>query len=267
MPARRPVARTPAGEQADRFCEAYAFSLGRYVSSPSESLLRRAYELGREAVQCDLGVLDIAVAHHGALRFALAHRGDDAASVVAAAEAFFLEALSAFEMVQRGFRESQQIARQERRQAAILRQLSAFLDDASLALGTDDSVQEMLRLVAEQGRELLAAEYCVASLVPGEQEPSCSARAAPPPEAAWLEPQPWPGLVLAADREPPEAPEGCREISASLWALDGRRLGWIRAFNKLDGCFGELDEAILAHLARIVAAFVERVHMYQRHLS
>ena len=256
MTAARSDARVPAGEQAERFCEAYAFSLGRYVASPSESLLRRAYELGRQAVESDLGALEIAVAHHGALRFALAHRGDDAESVVAAAEAFFLEALSAFEMVQRGFRESQQIARQERRQAAILRQLSAFLDDASLALGADDSLQEMLRLVAEQARELVAAEFCVASLVAGDGEPSRSALAGPPAEAEW----PWPGLVLAADAEPPGASPGCSEISATLWALDGRRLGSIRALNKTDGCFGEVDEAILTHLARIVAAFVERVH-------
>src|SRR6187455_2707674 len=119
---RRAVQTSVGGEAAGRFNDAYTFALGRYVLSPSESLLRRAYELGREAVQSDLGVLDIAVAHHGALRFAVGRRGDDAERVVAAAEAFLLEALSAFEMVQRGFRESQEVARQERRQAAMLRQ-------------------------------------------------------------------------------------------------------------------------------------------------
>ena len=58
-----------------------------------------------------------------------------------------------------------------------------------------------------------------------------------------------------------------REVSVSLSALDGRLLGSIRAFKKVDGCFSEVDEAILKHLARLVAAFLERVHLYRRHLS
>src|SRR4051794_27614609 len=125
MTATRRAAQTSVGgAAAGRFNDAYAFALGRYVSSPSESLLRHAYELGREAVQSDLGVLDLAVAHHGAMRRAVDAGEGEAASVVAAAEGFFLEAVSAFEMVQRGFREAQALATQELRQAAILRQLS-----------------------------------------------------------------------------------------------------------------------------------------------
>ena len=63
-------------------------------------------------------------------------------------------------MVQRGIREVHEAAALERRQADLLRQLSNFLADASLALGASDSLEEMLQLVAEQARELTRAETC-----------------------------------------------------------------------------------------------------------
>ena len=59
-------------------------------------------------------------------------------------------------MVQRGYRAAREAARAERRQTEMSRQLSAFLADASLALDASDSLEEMLRLVAEQARELVA---------------------------------------------------------------------------------------------------------------
>ena len=52
----------------------------------------------------------------------------------------------------------------ERRQTEMSRQLSAFLADASLALDASDSLEEMLRLVAEQARELVGAECCVTTV-------------------------------------------------------------------------------------------------------
>ena len=81
-----------------------------------------------------------------------------------AAGDFFLESLSSFEMVQRGFREAHEAARLERRQTEMSRQLSTFLADASLALDAPDSLEEVLRLVAEQAREFVAAECCVATV-------------------------------------------------------------------------------------------------------
>ena len=75
-----------------------------------------------------------------------------------AAGDFFLESLSSFEMVQRGFGEAREAARLERRQTEMSRQLSTFLADASLALDASDSLEEMLRLVAEQARELVGAD-------------------------------------------------------------------------------------------------------------
>ena len=81
-----------------------------------------------------------------------------------AAGDFFLESLASFEMVQRGFREATEAARLERRQTEMSRQLSTFLADASLALDASESLEEMLRLVAEQARELVGAQCCVATV-------------------------------------------------------------------------------------------------------
>ena len=123
-----------------------------------------AYELGREAVGRRLSVLDLAVAHQEALLSALAAASspEESQGVAGAAGDFFLESLSSFEMVQRGFAEARRTARLERRQNEMSRRLSAFLADASLALDASDSLEEMLRLVAEQARELVGADCCVA---------------------------------------------------------------------------------------------------------
>ena len=70
-------------------------------------------------------------------------------------------------MVQRGFAEARQAALLERRQTRLSRQLSTFLADASLALDASESLEEMLRLVAEQARELVGADCCVATVAVG----------------------------------------------------------------------------------------------------
>ena len=118
-----------------------------------------------------LSVLDLAVAHQEALLSALADASDaaEAQRVDRAAGDFFLESLSTFEMVQRGFAEAREAALLERRQTEMSRQLSTFLADASLALDASDSLEEMLRLVAEQARELVGADCCVATVAAGGQ--------------------------------------------------------------------------------------------------
>ena len=110
------------------FRAAYASALADYLRDPSERSLRVAYELGREAVSRQLSVLDLAVAHQEALLVALAERpgSTETQQVTRAAGDFFLESLSSFEMVQRGFREAQEAARLERRQTEMSRQLSTL---------------------------------------------------------------------------------------------------------------------------------------------
>ena len=152
------------------FRAAYSSALEEYLLDPSEASLSAAYELAREAVSRHLSVLDLAVAHQEALLSALAGASDaaDVERVTRAAGDFFLEGLSAFEMVNRGFHEARLAASLERRQTELSRQLSAFLADSSLADQAHDSMEEMLRLVAEQAREIVGAVCCVATVaLPG----------------------------------------------------------------------------------------------------
>ena len=242
-------------------------------------------------------MLDLAAIHHDVLHSALARCADapEMQRLSAAAGDFFLESLSAFEMVQRGYREARETAVLETRQAAILRQLSRFLADTSLALQAGDSLDEMLQLVAEQARELIGAECCVAT-VAVEDGPRRAIEAVSLSDdraeavarsgkvslfklSSLIESSAAPARMTAAElaRRPPArifarltggtAPLRGRLVAA-LTGLDGRQLGAIHLFDKLRGDFTEVDEAVLLHLADMTAAAVERAQLYaQRRLT
>lgn len=105
-----------------RLQDAYSAAFEQYLEEGGEFALRAAYELGREAVQQELSVLELATVHHSVLGSSLVRRAgaEDVGRVTEAAAQFFLESLSAFEMVQRGFREATEIARLEREVAQTL---------------------------------------------------------------------------------------------------------------------------------------------------
>ena len=127
--------------------QTYLAALLAYLAEPGEVTLRAAYELGRETLEGELGLLDLSVAHDDALVAVLetATDGRDDARTVRAAGEFFLECISTFEMVQRGVREAHEAAWLERRHADMLRGLSDFLSDSSLALEAPDALAEMRR--------------------------------------------------------------------------------------------------------------------------
>lgn len=272
---------------AGPFRTAYASALSDYLLDPTETSLRAAYELGREAVRRQLSVLDLAVAHQEALLSALAGaRGAAGVQQVAGrAGDFFLESLSSFEMVQRGFKEAREAFLLERRQTELSRQLSTFLADASLALEASDSLEEMLRLVAEQARELVGADCCVAT-VGVEGHPRIAEGASHPEgDRRWTTFVRW--LDLAAVYRLVRRGGGSLRIEgeqlagqhlfliaaadwqlqgwlvASLTALDGTELGAIQLFDKRGGGFTADDEAALVHLAQMASAAVERARHYQ----
>jgi hypothetical protein len=220
------------------FQAGYEAAFRAFIDTRDERERHVAYELGREAVAGDLTVLDLALVHHEALAAELAER-DDPGDVTSTAADFFLEALSAFEMAQRVYRDGRERAMLERRQAALLRQLSNFLADASLALGASDSLEEMLQLVVEQARELVGADRCVVLL----DSPGRSIRAVSETEAPAAQPT--------------------RSIAADLTTLDGRTLGRIEVAGKTDGDFTALDEAVLTQLAQMASAAVERRALYR----
>jgi GAF domain-containing protein len=227
------------------FRAAYADAFRGYLIEPGERTLRAAYELGRQAVVSELSVLDLGLVHHDVLASELDGLDpEEVGRVVREAGGFYIEALSAFEMVQRGFREARASSLLERRHAEMLRQLSNFLADGSLALDASGSLEEMLRLVAEQGRELTGAERCLATVT-----------------------LPGPRLIEAASRGEADGPEppalGEAGLSALLTALDGGEIGSIQLFDKREGEFMPVDEAVLIHLAQMAAAAVERAWLYQ----
>jgi GAF domain-containing protein len=267
------------------FRAAYASALGEYLRNPTETSLRVAYELAREAVGRHLSVLDLAVAHQEALQSALAGASepDEVRRVARGAGDFFLEGLSTFEMVQRGFREARQAAWLERRQTELSRQLSTFLADASLALDAEDSLQEMLRLVAEQARELVDADCCVAT-VNAEGQPRAAEGVSHSEDARWPTFVRWldlvatyrllrlrGGSVRVAGEELANLPHVRTAagpplrgwLAASMTALDGSELGAIQLFDKHDGAFTGEDEAALVHLAQMASAAVDRARLYR----
>jgi hypothetical protein len=238
------------------FRASYSLAFAAFLARQDEPHLRAAYELGRDAVTSELSVLDLAVAHHDALAEALTSAEDPRVVALAAGD-FLLEALSAYEMVQRGFREVHEAAALERRQADLLRQLSNFLADASLALGASDSLEEMLQLVAEQARELMGAETCLVTLdVEGGRRVEAVSAAEPDTWSRLLEIQMASGIVDA----PPQADGTHPTLSEPLTTLDGRPIGSIRVSSEE---FSELDAVVLVQLAQMASAAVERRELYR----
>jgi hypothetical protein len=236
------------------FRASYSRAFAAFIARRGEPELRTAYELGREAVTNEVSVLDLAVAHHDALADALSETSD-APAVARAAGDFFLEAVSAYEMVQRGFREVREAAALERRQAELVRQLSNFLTDASLALGASDSLEEMLQLVAEQARELTGADRCVVRLDPERGRPVTVVSGGASNHS---------GPVVKAQFDGPDSEQlgrGRRLVSEPLTTLAGDPIGSIEVSS---GELTELDAAVLIQLAQMASAAVERRQFYRR---
>jgi GAF domain/Phosphoserine phosphatase RsbU, N-terminal domain len=279
---------TRAEIQAVSFRGAYARAFKEYLRDPSERSLRIAYELGREAVSLQLSVLDLAVGQQDALLAAVAGAAGpaDTERVTRAAGDFLLESLSAFEMVQRGYGEAREAARRERRKIEMSRQLSTFLADVSLALDGSDSLEEMLRLVAEQARELVGGDCCLATVALDDHPRAAEGVSYHQSDRRWTAFIRWLDMVeiyrlirlsggslnLAGDRLAVLAPfrnaTGDRPLGAwlavSLRALDGSELGAIQLFDEQGVGFSEEDEAALVHLAQMSSAAVERTRVYRR---
>jgi hypothetical protein len=264
------------------FRERYTAALRAAIRDGGEGALSDAYELGRRAVGAQLSVLDLAELHHDALlaELAAAAEPEEAQRAARAAGDFFLESLSAFEMLQRVLREAREEARLEQRHAVLLRRLSSFLADASLALDDAASLEEMLQLVGEHALEVVDARACLARLAPtAGREAAIEALAVsdpdqPPPPGverladlfAALRPAAGGPLrvTAAAAAAQLDAPLPGGWLAAPLTALDGRDLGLLALVGRERGDFGELDEAVVAQLAQMASAAVERVELYGR---
>ena len=265
------------------FRAAYTSAFLGYIAVADERARRGAYELGRDAVRMGFGLMDVADAHHEAMVVAL-RAGTPPDTATRAAGDFFLEAVSAFEMLQRGLGEAHEAAERERRHAGIMRQLSSFLADASLAVSARDSIHEILHLVAEQARELTEATCCVAT---ASSEDGAPARAASFDRAdaslgarlglcdlSGLE-ELVRSLGPAARMDPTrllvdsvDGDDAVRSwLAATLTALDGRPIGSIHLFERCSDAFTAADEAVLVQLAQLGSAAIERVDIYARRVA
>jgi hypothetical protein len=177
----------------------------------------------------------------------------------------------------------QQAAIRER--AEMLHRLSTFLADASLALDAPGSLEEILQLVAEHARELVAAERCRVEIrlpdgttidAHAEAEPGTDPVSVPRADVGGVSPAlsaclPFflssPELAAEPARR---ALEGAGDrvrsmrswLVASLSAPDGKEVGLIQAFDKREGEFTHLDEEVLVQLAQMASAAVERAQRY-----
>ena len=240
-----------------------------------ERTLQAGYELGRRAVAEDLSELDLAAIHHDGLRSSIKLVAEQAAAeMIDAGGAFLQEVLASYEMVRRGYKEAAAIAAAERRQTAMLHQLSSFLADTSLTARDTDALAEVVSLVAEHARELTNASQCVASCTLDDQEVRATASdkehaetpGATGPHALELGPSATPrsqrdeaGTRSALHHDTATA----NVLNVPITALDGRPLGSIQLSGKRQGDFTERDEAIAIHLANMTAASLERALLYR----
>src|SRR4051812_39262132 len=87
------------------FGRQYRAALLDYLLSESESGFERAYELGRRAIDQNVGLLHVVRVHHEALNTILQSMRDRADNFrcIVAAQQFLMEALGPFEITHRGY--------------------------------------------------------------------------------------------------------------------------------------------------------------------
>lgn len=267
------------------FRDRYRSTFGEYLERPDEVGLQAAYELGRQAVADKLSALDLARIHHDALAAALseaASRAEIEATTTAGA-AFMAEALSTFEMIQLGYLEAHQAARAERQHVMQLRRLA----DASLAINSAASGEEIFRVLAARARQIIGADLAAASLTRGDdwsqdiQKVSVSQRYRGRRQQAYAgahsvlyglvcRTNTSVGLTRAELRRRPglaDTDELSWErgwLAAPMIARDGSNMGLIQVWDKLEGDFTDKDEATLLQLAQSASVAIENRRLYER---
>jgi serine phosphatase RsbU (regulator of sigma subunit) len=183
-------------------------------------------------------VLDLAEAHHRALRTALGGAPPDDATLDAAAD-FLRESLSTFESVHRGYREVQEVARLEHAHVEQLRALS----EASVAINSSLTVEEIVQLTADAARSIVGGTR--ATVVVAAPDPRLRPLTATSPPR------------LDAGEAAPA------RLSASLTARE-RELGIIEVVDHAARQFTPRDEAILTQLAQLSSVAITNAQLYER---
>lgn len=131
--------------------DAYAAALEDYLAGKGEAASLRAYELGRKAIAGGLGLMELVATHREALVSVLLRVKSPEESAREAREAtdFLAEALSPFEMAQRGFIE---VNATLRRVNETLERRNSELDAANQELATLSQMKS--RFLASMSHEL-----------------------------------------------------------------------------------------------------------------
>jgi serine phosphatase RsbU (regulator of sigma subunit) len=219
---------------AARYTDAFA----AYLADRSEQALGAAYDLGREAVAARLSVLDLAEAHHDAVRAALAGAPPSPDTLQASAD-FLRESLSTFESVHRGYLEVQEVARIEHAHVEQLRALS----EASVAINSSLTVEEILQLTADTAREIIGAVRATVGIVA-------------------LDPRLRPLTATSPPRLDSGEPSPAR-LTAAL-SVREREMGTIDLVDRSEREFAPRDEAILTQLAQLSAVAIANAQLYER---
>ncbi|MGZ3697317.1 MAG: ATP-binding protein [Bdellovibrionota bacterium] len=90
----------------ERFRLEYFSILSSFLSGAGESALEQGYEIGRKAIEADLGPVQMAEIHRTALSKIIADRAPPSAASVVAAGELLTTSLAPFEMTHQGYRES-----------------------------------------------------------------------------------------------------------------------------------------------------------------
>jgi serine phosphatase RsbU (regulator of sigma subunit) len=261
----------------------YGRAFLRYARNRDEADLHAAYEFGRDAVHKQLNVLELAAIHHDAFSSALRNVSSqlDIEELTAAASDFLAEALSAFEMVHRGYQEVRETALVEKQHADQLRQLaSAFIEINSI-----HSVTSLLENATRCAREIVGGDCCLATIDAGDT----------PGDAVWIttkteSEEGWRDFAaspagarlstlvtrsMSGDRLSSVA-RGPHQLRATLngrsaaWlgvALvggSGRSLGSLQLFDETRDRFSDTDQSILVQLAQMTALALDNVQLYER---
>ena len=234
------VAQDGPGNGALDLTSRYAAAFSAYLRDGGEQGLGAAYDLGREAVAAHLSVLDLAEAHHAALRGVLeAGSAPPTDATLQAAEAFLRESLSTFESVHRGYTEVQEVARLEHDHVMQLRALA----DASVAINSSMTVQEILQLTADAARGILGADRASVAVM------NSHARMRP--------------LTATSPEELGAGLTGPSRLTAQL-SDRGRELGAIDVVDGAGRDFSPRDRAILDQLATLASVAVSNARLYDR---
>jgi serine phosphatase RsbU (regulator of sigma subunit) len=216
----------------------YATAFTAYLTDRGERELGAAYDLGRQAVAAHLSVLDLAEAHHAAVRAALGG-GSPPETTLQAAAAFLRESLSIFESVHRGYSEVREVARIEHEHVGPLRALT----DASVALNSSLTVEEILQLTADAACALIGGTRAtVAIYAPDPRLRPLTATSPPRLSESELEPA---------------------RLSVLLTAR-GRELGMVELVDRREREFTARDETILTQLAQLASVAISNAQLYER---